>query len=111
MCRHLPPCSTALGPVCKGVLVGLTGGTGRAQIARATLESIAYLNRDVIEAMVRDIGTSINSIKVDGGGKNNFLMQFQADITGMEILRPYTLETTAQGQVTLQVWPQASGMA
>ncbi len=82
----------------RGLLIGVTAATTTAHIARATLESIAYLNRDIIEMMVKDTGISIEEIKVDGGGsKNNFLMQLQADITGIKILRPYVLETTAQG--------------
>ncbi|MDP8024038.1 MAG: glycerol kinase GlpK [Nitrososphaeria archaeon] len=86
----------------RGVLVGITGVTGKPQIARAALESIAYLNRDIIEVMAKDTGKNIKEIRVDGGGsKNNFLMQLQADITGIRINRPYVLETTAQGAAYL----------
>ncbi|MEM3260893.1 MAG: glycerol kinase GlpK, partial [Conexivisphaerales archaeon] len=82
----------------RGLIIGLTGGTGRQHIARAILESIAYLNMDVIETMTREVGNSAQKVKVDGGAAtNDFLMQFQADITGMKILRPLSLETTSQG--------------
>ncbi len=66
----------------RGLLVGVTAATSIAQIARATLESIAYLNKDVIDTIIKDARFNIKEIKVDGGGsKNNFLMQLQADIT------------------------------
>ncbi|MEL9991322.1 MAG: glycerol kinase GlpK [Thermoproteus sp.] len=82
----------------RGLIIGITRGTQRRHIARAILESIAYLTRDVLEAMMQDAGMKIPRIKVDGGAtKNNFLMQFQADITGIEVWRPVVLETTALG--------------
>ncbi len=82
----------------RGLIIGITRSTERKHIARAVLESIAYLNRDVLEAMVSDTGIKIPRIKVDGGAaENNFLMQFQADITGIEVWRPVVLETTSLG--------------
>ncbi|MEM1507496.1 MAG: glycerol kinase GlpK [Candidatus Bathyarchaeia archaeon] len=81
----------------RGLIIGLTRGTGRAHIARAVLESIAYLTRDVIEA-AKDAGVGISELRVDGGAsKNNLLMQFQADILGLRIVRPRILETTSLG--------------
>jgi glycerol kinase len=86
----------------RGTIVGLTRGTGRAEIARATLESVAYLSRDVLEAMRRDSGLEIRELRVDGGMvKNNFLMQFQADIANMAVQRPAVQETTALGAAYL----------
>lgn len=81
----------------RGLIIGLTRGAGRAHIARAVLESIAYLTRDVIEA-VREAGVEISELRVDGGAsKNNLLMQIQADILGLRIVRPRILETTSLG--------------
>jgi glycerol kinase len=78
----------------RGAIIGLTRGSGRAEIARAALESIAYQTRDVIDAM----GVPIRSLRVDGGAtRNNFLMQFQADILGCEIVRPKVIATTGMG--------------
>jgi glycerol kinase len=82
----------------RGIIVGLTRGTTRAHIVRATLEGIAYRTRDVLEAMAQDIGQSIASIKVDGGASSNtFLMQSLADITGVEVRVAAIRETTALG--------------
>nr|WP_291764723.1 glycerol kinase GlpK [Caldivirga sp. UBA161] len=82
----------------RGLIIGITRGTERKHIARAALESIAYLTRDVLEAMMNDTGIKIPRIKVDGGAaKDNFLMQFQADITGIEVWRPTVFETTSLG--------------
>ncbi|GAB6944367.1 glycerol kinase GlpK [Vulcanisaeta sp. JCM 14467] len=82
----------------RGLIIGITRGTERKHIARAVLEAIAYLNRDVLEAMMSDTGIRIPRIKVDGGAaRNNFLMQFQADITGIEVWRPVIFETTSLG--------------
>lgn len=82
----------------RGLIIGLTRGSGRAHIARATLESIAYLTRDVVEAMEEDVGVTIEELRVDGGAsRNDFLMQIQADILGVRIVRPSILETTALG--------------
>lgn len=86
----------------RGVLVGLTRGSGRTHIVRATLESIAYQTRDVIGVMNQDSGVSITELRVDGGAcANNFLMQFQADILGVPVDRPHLVETTAAGSAFL----------
>jgi glycerol kinase len=86
----------------RGLIIGITRGTTRRHIARAVLESIAYLTRDVLEAMISDAGLRIPRIKVDGGAaKDNFLMQFQADITGIEVWRPRVFETTSLGAAYL----------
>ena len=86
----------------RGIIVGLTRGTGRAHITRATLESIAYQVRDVIGAMEADSGIRLNRLKVDGGAvANNFLMQFESDILGVPVERPQIAETTALGAAYL----------
>lgn len=82
----------------RGTIVGMTRGTRKEHIVRATLESIAYQTRDVAEAMEADSDIDMRSLKVDGGAvKNNFLCQLQADIIGSEIVRPVVDETTALG--------------
>jgi len=82
----------------RGAIVGLTRGAGRRHIVRATLESLAYQSRDVIDVMNRDSGVSIRELRVDGGAAaNGFLMQFQADLLGVPVERPEMVETTAQG--------------
>jgi glycerol kinase len=82
----------------RGTIVGMTRGTRREHIVRATLESIAYQTRDVAEAMVADADIDMSSLRVDGGAvKNNFLCQLQADIIGSKIVRPVVDETTALG--------------
>ncbi len=82
----------------RGTIVGMTRGTRREHIVRATLEAIAYQTRDVAEAMEADSGIEISSLRVDGGAvKNNFLCQLQSDILGSEIVRPEVDETTALG--------------
>ncbi len=86
----------------RGTIVGLTRGSGRAQIVRATLESIAYQTRDVVDAMSADSGLPLETLRVDGGAvANNFLMQFQADILGVPVQRPAVTETTALGAAYL----------
>jgi glycerol kinase len=86
----------------RGTIVGLTRGTGRAHIVRATLESIAYQTRDVVSAMSADSGLALETLRVDGGAvANNFLMQFQADILGVPVERPAVTETTALGAAYL----------
>lgn len=86
----------------RGTIVGLTRGTGQAHIVRATLESIAYQTRDVLEAMKADSGLELPALRVDGGAvANNFLMQFQADILGVPVQRPAVTETTALGAAYL----------
>ena len=82
----------------RGAVVGLSGGTNKAHIARAALESIAYQTRDVLDAMRQDAGLDPGSLRVDGGATaNDFLMQFQADILGIPVERSAVKETTALG--------------
>ena len=86
----------------RGMLSGLTQGTGRAEIVRATLEGLAYQVRELVEAMEADSGESLKELRVDGGASaNNFLLQFQADILGKRIVRPADVETTALGAAYL----------
>ena len=86
----------------RGAIFGLTRGTTRAHIARAAVDSIAYQSRDVIEAMRKDSGLSLETIRVDGGAtRNGALLQFQADILGARVLRPVVAETTALGAAYL----------
>lgn len=86
----------------RGAIMGLTRGANRNHIIRATLESIAYQIRDVIGCMEGDSGIANKELKVDGGAaKNNFLMQFQADLLGVPVLRPKIVETTARGAAFL----------
>jgi len=86
----------------RGTLVGLTRGSGRAQVVRAAVESIAYQVTDVLEAMAANSGLGLGEIRVDGGAAtNNFLAQFQADVAGVEVSRPKMLETTALGAAYL----------
>jgi glycerol kinase len=86
----------------RGTIVGLTRGSGREEIVRATLESIAYQTRDVLEAMRADSGLTLPAIRVDGGAvRNDFLMQFQADILNVPVQRPAVTETTALGAAYL----------
>jgi glycerol kinase len=89
-------------PHARGAILGLTRGSTAAHIARATLESIAYQTRDLVEAMERDSGVALDELRVDGGATaNNFLMQFQADILGKKVVRPAFTETTALGAAYL----------
>ncbi len=89
-------------PNARGAIVGLTRGTNAKHIIRATLESIAYQTRDVLEAMQTDAGITLASLRVDGGAcANNFLMQFQADLLGVQVERPAVLEVTALGAAFL----------
>lgn len=86
----------------RGTIVGLTRGAKREHIVRAALESICYQTRDVLEAMQKDSGITLKSLKVDGGAvANNFLMQFQSDILGVPVDRPKVIETTALGAAYL----------
>jgi glycerol kinase len=86
----------------RGTIVGLTRGSNRNHIIRASLESIAYQTRDVLEAMQEDSGIELQSLKVDGGAvANNFLMQFQSNILGVDVDRPEIIETTALGAAYL----------
>lgn len=86
----------------RGAIVGLTRGAGRAEIARAALESIAYQTRDVIDAMKADSGLPVRALKVDGGATANaFLLQFQADVLGCKIVKPRNIATTGLGAAFL----------
>lgn len=104
---YLVPAFVGLGapywdPYARGILTGLTRGANRNHIARAALESMAYQTYDVLHAMEEDAGIPLAELRVDGGAAaNNFLLQFQADITGVPVLRPKTLETTALGAAYL----------
>ena len=85
-------------PDVRAALLGLTRGTTRAHIVRATLESLAFQSRDLVEAMARDAKRPLRVLKVDGGAAaNNLLMQFQADLLGIPVQRPRMIETTALG--------------
>lgn len=100
---YVVPAFTGLGapywdPYARGAILGLTRGVSKYHIIRATLESLAFQSNDVLKAMERDSGVKLGSLKVDGGAcKNNFLMQFQADISDAPIVRPSCVETTAMG--------------
>ena len=104
---YLVPAFTGLGApwwdmYSRGTLVGMTRGTGRPQIVRAALEAIAYQSADLMDAMIADCGSRPESLQVDGGASaNGFLMQFQADITRIPVVRPRVLETTALGAALL----------
>ena len=99
----LVPAFTGLGaphwdPYARGAILGITRGTTAAHIARATLESIAFQVTDLLRAMEDDAGISLSELRVDGGATvNNMLMQFQADLLGVRVVRPQVLETTALG--------------
>ena len=85
-------------PDARGALFGLTRGTTRAHIVRATLESLAFQTRDLAEAMARDAGRAVSTLRVDGGASSNdWLMQYQADLLGVPVERPRVVETTAVG--------------
>jgi glycerol kinase len=118
---YLVPAFTGLGAphwdmYARGLLIGLTRGTTRAHLARATLESIAYQSRDLADAMTR-AGQPIGVLKVDGGGTANaFLMQFQADMLGVPVEVAAVQETTALGAAYLAglgvgVWSQPADLA
>ncbi len=86
----------------RGCITGITGGTTYKHIVRATLESMAYQTKDVLMAMEKDSGIKIKNLNVDGGASaNNFLLQFQADILGLEVTRPEIIESTALGAAFL----------
>lgn len=86
----------------RGTIVGVTRGCSKEHFIRAVLESMAYQTRDILEVMKKESGVDITSLKVDGGASmNNFLMQFQADILDVEVLRPECVETTALGAAYL----------
>lgn len=100
---YVVPAFTGLGapywdPYARGVITGLTLGVNKYHIIRATLESLAFQTNDVLHAMELDSGIHLSALKVDGGAcRNNFLMQFQADIIGAPVRRPVCVETTAMG--------------
>ena len=104
---YMVPAFTGLGAPhwdqdARGAVFGLTRGTTKEQFIRATLESMAYQTRDVLNAMVEDSGIAIPTMRVDGGAANNdFLMQFQSDILGKKIERSKINETTALGAAYL----------
>lgn len=104
---YVVPAFTGLGApywdmYARGLMVGITRGTRKEHVIRATLESIAYQSRDILEAMKLDSGIPIKEIKVDGGAsRNEFLVQFQADILNISVNRPKVIETTALGAAYL----------
>ncbi len=86
----------------RGAIVGLTRGTTRAHLVRATLEAIAYQSRDVVDCFASDAGVALETLRVDGGAcQNDWLMQFQADVLGVPVRRPPVLEVTALGAAAL----------
>ncbi len=101
----------------KGAIFGLTRGTEKEHFIRATLESLAYQTRDVLEAMEEDSGVSLKRLRVDGGAvQNNFLMQFQSDLLSVPVERPSISETTALGAAYLAglavgFWPSKEAIA
>ena len=89
-------------PYARGIIYGITRGTGRAHITRATLESMAYQICDLVGAMEADAGTKLSKLRVDGGASaNNFLMQFQSDVLAAAVQRPVCVETTSMGAAYL----------
>jgi glycerol kinase len=104
---YFVPAFTGLGaphwdPYARGMIAGLTRGVNAGHIARAALESIAFQVKDVMKAMEEDAGFRISELKVDGGAVvNNLLMQIQADLIGIPVIRPQTIETTALGAAYL----------
>ena len=104
---YVVPAFTGLGapwwqPEARGAILGLTRGTGRAHLARAALEALAYQIRDLADAMAADAGGPLSVLNVDGGAAaNDFLMQFQADLLGCELRRPANTETTSLGAAFL----------
>jgi glycerol kinase len=115
---YLVPAFVGLGaphwePDARGMLVGLTRGTGRAHLVRAALESMAYATVEVLHAMEAESGVAAKELRVDGGAAlNDWLMQFQADVLDLPVRRPSLVETTASGAaglagITQGVWPSA----
>jgi glycerol kinase len=86
----------------RGSIFGLTRGSSRSHLIRATLESVAYQTKDVLDVMERDSGIELKTLRVDGGMvRNNFLMQFQSDMLHVQVERPLVQETTALGAAYL----------
>ncbi len=119
---YLVPAFTGLGAPywdarARGAIIGLTRGTSRAHIARAALESIAFQSAELLEAMQKDAGERLTELRVDGGAAaNDLLMQFQADLLGVPVLRPKVLETTALGAaylagLTVDLWKSRGEIA
>lgn len=119
---YLVPAFTGLGspwwdPYARGTIIGITRGTSRAHIARATVEAMAYQTRDAITAMTAASGTEISDLRVDGGASvMDLLLQFQADQLGVTVRRPKDQETTALGAAFLAglaegVWPSLEAVA
>jgi glycerol kinase len=116
------PAFTGLGsphwdPYARGAVLGLTRGTTRAHLARAALESIAFQSAELLEAMQADAHSPVRELRVDGGAaRNDLLLQFQADLLGIPVLRPANIETTAQGAASLAglsagVWRSTAELA
>lgn len=118
---YIVPAFTGLGAPywdmhAKGTMVGISRGTGRAQLARAVIEAIAYQVRDLIEAMQKDSGLTLKELRVDGGAsRSDVLLQFQADLLSAQIERPETVESTALGAAYLAglasgFWPNQAAL-
>ena len=119
---YLVPAFAGLGaphwdPYARGTITGITRGTTAAHIARAALESIAYQVSDLLDAMAADAGIGLKELRVDGGAAtNNTLMQFQADVLGVPVVRPVITETTALGAAYLAglavgYWPSVDAIS
>jgi glycerol kinase len=119
---YVVPAFTGLGspywdPNARGLIVGLTRGTTKAHIARAALESIAFQSAELLEAMQKDSQQQLSELRVDGGAAaNDLLMQFQADLLGVPVVRPKVLETTALGAaylagLTVDLWKSRDELA
>jgi glycerol kinase len=118
---YLVPAFAGLGaphwdPYARGAIVGITRGVTAGHIARAALESIAYQVADLLDAMAADSGIALKELRVDGGAAtNNTLMQFQADLLGVPVVRPAVTETTALGAAYLAglavgYWPSVDAI-
>jgi glycerol kinase len=116
------PAFTGLGspwwdPNARGTIIGITRGTTRAHIARAVVESITFQTRDVVDAMASAAAVTVRDMRVDGGAAvMDFMLQMQADLLGVDVLRPTELETTAMGAAFLAglaegVWPSLNDVA
>jgi glycerol kinase len=119
---HVVPAFTGLGapwwdPEARGAVLGLTRGANRGHLARAALESIAFQSADLLAAMQRDAAEPLTELRVDGGASaNDLLMQFQADLLGVPVVRPRVHETTALGAACLAglatgYWPDAAALS